>query len=50
MTEFDSAYEPSRPASVQSDATMNTQQNCVALELQLQKYEGDIRKHISIEH
>ena len=29
---------------------MNTQQNCVALEAQLQKYEADIRKHISIEH
>ena len=29
---------------------MNTQQNCVALETQLQKYEADIRKHISIEH
>ena len=29
---------------------MNTHQNCVAMEQQLQKYEGDIRKHISIEH
>lgn len=49
LTEFGSNFEPRRD-SVVSDASMNTQQNCVALEQQLQKYEGDIRKHISIEH
>ena len=49
LTEFGSNFGPRRD-SVVSDASMNTQQNCVALEQQLQKYEGDIRKHISIEH
>lgn len=34
----------------ESDISMNTQQNCVALEQQMVKYEADIRKHISIEH
>jgi len=39
-----------RRHSLASDASMTTQENCKALEQQLQKYEGDIRKHISIEH
>ena len=50
LTEFGSNFEPRRDSVNMSDMSMTTQQNCVALEQQLQKYEGDIRKHISIEH
>ena len=32
------------------DESMNTQQNNIVMETQIQKYEADIRKHISIEH
>ena len=39
-----------RNSFTHSELSMNTQENCKALEQQLQKYEGDIRKHISIEH
>ena len=49
LTEFGSNFEPRRDSTL-SDVSMNTHQNCAALEAQLQKYEGDIRKHISIEH
>lgn len=50
LTEFGSNFDVRRDSATMSDMSMNTQQNCVALEQQLQKYEGDIRKHISIEH
>ena len=51
-TELGSNFElnPMRRNSFTSEMSMNTQENCKALEQQLQKYEGDIRKHISIEH
>ena len=39
-----------RRSSMASEVSMTTQENCKAMEQQLQKYEGDIRKHISIEH
>jgi len=39
-----------RQNSMTSALSMTTQENCRAMEQQLQKYEGDIRKHISIEH
>ena len=48
-TELGSNFQPRRN-SFTSEMSMTTQENCKALELQLQKYEGDIRKHISIEH
>ena len=35
---------------MQSELSMNTVQNLGALESQIQQYEADIRKHISIEH
>lgn len=35
---------------MQSEFSMNTVQNLGALESQIQQYEADIRKHISIEH
>ena len=50
LTEFGSNFDLRRQSSAVSEISMNTQQNCVALEQQLQKYEADIRKHISIEH
>ena len=49
-TELGSNLEPIRKNSIMSDVSMTTQENCKAIEQQLQKYEGDIRKHISIEH
>ena len=49
LTEFGSNFD-ARRESLTSEFSMNTHQNCAALETQLQKYEGDIRKHISIEH
>ena len=49
-TELGSYFDINRKDSMMSDVSMTTQENCKAMEQQLQKYEGDIRKHISIEH
>lgn len=50
LTEYESGFDGQAHSSNLSEASMNTKQNCDALEQQLQKYEADIRKHISIEH